>query len=56
MHEDERGGVQLQRAFNDLSWIDRDVIDLATSLRFIRDQRILAVEIQDVKFLYFPVG
>ena len=43
VHQDQGRGVQFQRPFCHLSWVDRNVIHSPLGLLFIRDQHILAV-------------
>lgn len=56
VHQDERRGAQLKRALDDLAGIDRRVVDRAALLLFVGDQRVLAVEEQQVKLLDLAVG
>ena len=51
MHQDQRGGVQRQRALHHLARIDRRVIDGAALLHFVGDQHVLAVEEEDAELL-----
>jgi hypothetical protein len=50
VHQDERRGAQLQRALDHLAGIDRRVVDSAALLLLMRDQRVLAVEEEEVEF------
>jgi len=50
VHQDERGGAQLERALDHLAGIDRRVVDRAALLLLVGDQRVLAVEEQEVEF------
>jgi hypothetical protein len=50
VHQDQRRGAKLQRPFDHLAGIDRRVIDRAALLLLVGDQRILAVEEEEVKF------
>ena len=51
VHQDQRRGVQLQRALHHLARIDRRMIDGAALLRLVGDQHVLAVEEQDAELL-----
>ena len=51
VHEDQRRGVKLQRAFHDFAGIDGNMVDRAGGLRLIRDQRVLGIEEKQAKFL-----
>ena len=55
VHEDQRAGVQFQRALDHLARIDRHVIDRAARLFLVRDQHILAVKEQDAELFGFAV-
>src|SRR3984957_17844657 len=50
VHQDQRGGAQLQRALDDLAGIDRRMVDRAALLLLVGDQRVLAVEEQEMEF------
>ena len=50
VHQDQRGRIQLERAFDDFAGIDRGVVDRPALLPLVPDQRVLAVEKQQVKF------
>jgi hypothetical protein len=49
--QDQGAGVQHQRPLDHLARIDRDVIDRAGREKLIRDDAVLAVEVEDVKAL-----
>jgi len=49
VHQDQRRRVQFKRPLDDLARIDRGVIDRAALLPLVFDQRVLAVEKQQVK-------
>jgi hypothetical protein len=44
VHEDDRGGRQLQRAPDDLAGVDRGVVDGADLLDFVGDELVALVE------------
>jgi hypothetical protein len=50
VHQDQRGGVELQRALDHLARIDRGVVDGAALLPLVPDQCVLAVEKQQMEF------
>jgi len=56
VHEDQGRGVDLQRALHNLSRVDGHMVDGTACLFLIRDQDVLAVQIQDAKLFGFPVG
>ncbi len=56
VYEDHRGGVEFQRAFDDLSRVDGHMIHRAVGLRLIRDQDVFAVKIQDAELLQISVS
>ena len=56
MHEDQSRSSQLKGTFDDLTWINWRVIDGASLLHFVLDKRVLAIEKQCMKFLYFAVS
>ncbi len=49
MHQDQRRSAQLERALDHLAGIDRRVIDRAALLLLVGDQRVLAVEEQEME-------
>ena len=51
VHQDQRGGVERQRALDDLARIDRRVVDGAALLHLVGDQHVLAVEEEDAELL-----
>ena len=56
MDKDDRAGVQFKRAFCNLARIDRDMIDRAFRLFLIRDEDVLAVEVENAKLLHLQMG
>ena len=44
VHEDQRRGTELERAFDDLPGIDRRVVNGSALLSLILDQHILAIK------------
>ena len=56
VHQDQRAGVQFQRALHDLTRVDRDMVDGALGLFLIGDQHVLAVKKQDAELFGFAVG
>ena len=56
VHEDQRRRAQLQGALDDFAGVDGRVIDRAALLLFVRDQRVLAVEEQQMELLDLAVG
>jgi hypothetical protein len=56
MYEDQSGGLELERSFDDLASVDRRMIDGAALLALMSDQHVFAVEKEDVKFLDFAVS
>ena len=56
VHEDQRRCAELQRAFDDLAGVDRRVVDRAALLLLVLEQRVLAVEEEDVELLDLAVG
>src|SRR5262252_9504297 len=56
MYEDQSGGLELKRSFDDLPSVDRRMIDGAALLALMFDERVLTVEKEDVKFLDFAVS
>ena len=56
MHQDQRRGIEVQGAPDYLARIDRDVIDRADAHTFVRNQPVLAVEIEDVETLHFTAN
>ena len=51
VHQDQGGGVQLQRALGHLSRIDRSVVHRAALLRLVRQQPVAAIEEQHTELL-----
>ena len=51
VHQDQRRGVEFERALDDFARIDRGVVDCAALLPLMLDQRVLAVEEQQVELL-----
>ena len=49
MHQDQGRGAELQRALDDFASIDRGVIDRAALLLLMGDDRVLAVEKEQVE-------
>jgi len=49
VHQDQRRSLELERALDHLAGIDRGVVDRPALLLLVLDQRILAVEEEDVK-------
>ena len=49
VHQDQRRGAQFQGALDDLTGVDRGVIDRAALLLLVGDQRVLAVEKEEVE-------
>ena len=49
VHQDDRRGVQFERALHHLARIDRRVVDRAALLALMGDQRVLAVEEEKVE-------
>ena len=56
MHEDQSRSSQLEGAFDDLAGVNRRVINRASLLHFVLDQRVLAIEKQYMKFFYLAVS
>ena len=56
MDQDQRAGRQFQRAAHDLARVDGDMVDGAAGLFLIRDQHVLAVEIEDAELLDLAMG
>ena len=56
MDQNQGAGRQFQRAAHDLARIDGDVIDGAAGLFLIRDQHVLAVEIEDAELPDLAMG
>ena len=54
--QDQGAGVQHQCPLDHLARIDRDVIDRADAHTFVRNQPVLAVEIEDVETLHFTAN
>ncbi len=55
MDEDEGTGIEFKGALDNLTRIDRDMVNRAAGLFFIRDQDILAVKEQDPELFNAPV-
>ena len=53
MGNDEGGGVQFQRPFDDLAWIDRRMVDRASAHLFIGDDIVLFIQKNNMKFFDF---
>ena len=51
VHQDDRGGAQLQRPLDHFARIDGRVIDGAAILHLVGDQMIFAVQEEDAEFL-----
>jgi hypothetical protein len=51
VHQDQRRGVQFERALDHLARIDRRVVDCAPRLRLVGDQTVLRVEEQHAELL-----
>jgi len=51
VHQDQRRSLELERALDHLAGIDRGVVDRPALLLLVLDQRILAVEEEDVELL-----
>jgi hypothetical protein len=49
VHQDQRRGAELQRALDDFASIDRGMVDGVALLLLVSDQRVLAVEEQEVE-------
>src|SRR5512133_1735611 len=56
VHEDQSRSSELKGAFDDLTCVNRRVIDRASLLSLVLDQRILAIEKQYMKLLYLAVS
>src|SRR5271155_2694357 len=56
VHEDQSRSSQLKGTFDDLAGVNRRVIDRASLLHFVLDQRVLAIEKQYMKFLYLAAS
>lgn len=56
MHEDQRRGVDLERALDDLARVDRHVIDRAPRLCLVGNENVLAIKEQHAEFLDILVG
>ena len=49
VHKDQSRRIEIERAFDHLAWVDRDMINSAYALNFIRDQDVLAIKEQYAK-------
>ena len=56
MHENQSRSSQLEGTSDDLAGVYRRVINRASLLHFVLDQRVLAIEKQYMKFLYLAVS
>ena len=56
VHQNDRGGVEFQRAFGDLARVDRHVIDGAFGLLLIPNQGVFAIKKEHAKLLRLAVG
>ena len=56
VHQDQGGGVEFEGALDDFARIDRGVVDRTALLPLMFDQRVLAVEEQQMELLDGAVG
>ncbi len=56
MHQDQGRRVQRQRPLDHFARVDGHVIDGAAALFLVRDEGVLAVEVEDAKLLHIAVG
>jgi hypothetical protein len=56
VHDDQRRGVENQRALHHLTGINRRMIDCAALLYFVGNEVVLAIQEQDSELLDLLVG
>ena len=56
VHEDQSRSSPLKGTFDDLAGVNWRVINRASLLHFVLNQRVLAIEKQYMKFLYLAVS
>ncbi len=52
MDQDQGAGIQHQRLLDHLTRVDRNMVDRADRHERVRDDAVLAVEIEDVELLH----
>ena len=55
MDENQRGCAEFKRTFDNLPGVDGGMVDCSTLLTFMLDECVLAVEKENMEFLYFAV-